>query len=186
MYILILLVWIFTAIVTGVVASDKGHGFGSWTLAGLLLGPFGLIAAAGLSDQKLREFIRRTIDPDSIHQIQNTQKLLNRTNQYLDSKPRLLQESKSNFDSQRGKYIGDFLLKKTASEDQIWEKILQILEFSRPDIFLLADRGKSNINLSLKGGKAYMICKSDGEKVALAYAKESSEDDFFYWQIKIH
>ena len=63
MRIFLVFIWILTGLTAGVIASDKGHGFGSWTLVGLLLGPLGLIAAAGLSDQKLREYIRRIIDP---------------------------------------------------------------------------------------------------------------------------
>ena len=69
MRILIFFLWILTGIATGVVASDKGHGFGSWAFAGLVLGPLGLIAAAGLSDQKLREYIRRTIETQSVRPI---------------------------------------------------------------------------------------------------------------------
>ena len=42
------------------IASDKGHNATSWFFAGFLLGPLGLIAAAGLSDRKLRKFIRQT------------------------------------------------------------------------------------------------------------------------------
>ena len=185
MYILILFLWILTGIVTGVVASDKGHGFGSWTLAGLLLGPFGLIAAAGLSDQKLREFIRRTIDPQSIHQIHDTQKFLNRTSQYDDSKPKLLKESSNSF-NHKERYLGDFLLNKNASEDQIWMKIFDILEFARPDIASLVDRTKSKMNLTLGVVESYIISQSDGKKLALAYAKQSFDKDIFYWQVRMH
>jgi len=191
MNIAIVLIWILTGVTTGVVASDKGHGFGSWTIAGLLLGPFGLIAAAGLSDQKLREYIRRTIDPTSIYPLNNTQNILNQTEPYRDSTPKLLQASQSSFDFKnqqdaKQKFIGDFLLNKNASENQIWTKILEILEFHRPELVPLVDRSKSNINLSLTGGKALKICKSNKQKLALAYAKERAENDNLYWQVKIY
>ncbi len=192
MYILILLFWILTGITTGVVASDKGHGFGSWTLAGLLLGPLGLIAAVGLSDQKLREYIRRTIESESIRPIQNTQKLLDKNDLYVDSTPipKLLSEGPGELAYQtkeytREKYIDDFLLNKSASEEQLWMKIVEILEFYNPDIAALAERSKSNFNIDFTGGRAYVICKSDGQKIALAYAKESSNNDY-YWQLKMY
>ena len=41
------------------IASYKGHNATSWFFAGFLLGPLGLIAAAGLSDKKLRKYIRQ-------------------------------------------------------------------------------------------------------------------------------
>ena len=40
------------------VADDKGHNGFSWFLAGVFLGPVGLIAAAGLGDRKLRRYQR--------------------------------------------------------------------------------------------------------------------------------
>ncbi|WP_320667390.1 hypothetical protein [Prochlorococcus sp. MIT 1307] len=191
MRILIFFFWILTGIATGVVASDKGHGFGSWLFAGLLLGPLGLIAVAGLSDQKLREYIRRTMEPPSIRTNQNTQKLLEEINLKVDSTPKLLSESQSNFDEQnqgylKDKYIGDFLLNKRATKDQIWRKIFEMLEFHRPDIATLSDPVKSNLNLSLTGGRAYIICRSDGAKIALAYTKDSPDNHYLYWQLRIY
>ena len=151
MRILIFLLWILTGIATGVVASDKGHGFGSWAFAGFLLGPLGLIAAVGLSDQKLREYIRRSIEPQSIQPFRNSQNILEQSDLDVDSKPKLLNQGQSNFtyqlqENSKEKYIGDFLLKTSASEEQIWIKILELLKFRRPDIVSLADRSKSNTN----------------------------------------
>ena len=189
MRISIVFLWILTGIVTGVVASDKGHGFGSWAFAGLLLGPLGLLAAVGLSDQKLREYIRRTIDPQSIHPIQNSQNILDRSSFYSEAKPKLLNESKFAYQSKdrlKEKYIGDFLLNKSASEDQLWNKIVEMFEFFRPGLVDIADRTKSNSNLSSSGGMAYIICSSDGQKLALAYAKDSSDESSFYWQIRMY
>ena len=100
MRILILFLWLLTGIVTGVVASDKGHGFGSWALAGFLLGPIGLIAAAGLSDQKLRGYISRSIQSQYTRPAQNTQRLIEQNYLDLDSAPKLLNESQRTFQLQ--------------------------------------------------------------------------------------
>ncbi len=42
---------------TATVARSKGHSEGAWFLIGLLTGPFGLIAAAGLSDRALYKLL---------------------------------------------------------------------------------------------------------------------------------
>ena len=188
---LVLFLWIVTGIVTGVVASDKGHGFGSWLFVGLFLGPLGLIAAAGLSDQKLREYLRRTIEPQSVNSTVSTQTLFDSKALYVDnsSSVKLLRQSdveNNKQESSKEKYICDFLLNKSASEDQLWTKIIEMLDFCKPDIVSLIDRKKSNMNISLTGGRAYMICKSDGEKIALAYSKDSSDGDNFYWQLRMY
>ena len=191
MRLLIVFIWILTGFTTGVVASDKGHGFGSWTLAGFFLGPFGLIAAAGLSDQKLREYIRRTIESPLVDPITTNKKLLAQNDIYLDSQPKLLKESQSNLDgysqsSAKEKYISDFLLNKDASDNQIWRKIIDMFEFCNPDLVYLADQSKSKSKSSLSSGKAYLICDSDGQKLALAYAKTSNDDEKYYWKIKVY
>ena len=191
MRILIVFLWILTGFTTGVVASDKGHGFGSWTVAGFFLGPLGLIAAAGLSDQKLREYIRRKIDPDFVDPIQSNKRFLKRTDLYFDSPPKLLQESSTNFEKEtpantKEKYIGDFLLNREASENEIWKKIIEMFEFDSPDLVYLADQQKSKIITSLSGGKAYLICDSDEKRIALVYSKLSNDDQDLYWKIKIY
>ena len=191
MRILLAFLWILTGLTTGVVASDKGHGFGSWFFLGLFLGPLGLIAAAGLSDQKLREYIRRIIDPNLVAPIRSNQKILNRTDLFLDSQPKLLKESQSNF--QKGvqsyaheKYMGDFLLNRDASQNEIWTKVVEMFEFRNPDLVYLADQTKSKTMSSPSGGKAYLICDSSERKIALAYAKLSYNEEEFHWKIKIY
>tara|TARA_Y100001968_G_C19159738_1_gene620224 strand:- start:214 stop:789 length:576 start_codon:yes stop_codon:yes gene_type:complete len=191
MRLLIVFLWILTGVTTGVVASDKGHGFGSWTFAGLFLGPLGLIAAAGLSDQKLREYIRRTIDPSLVDPIQTNQRLLDQTDLYFDSPPKLLKGSQTNLEGEtqtysKEKYIGDFLLNRDASEDEIWTKIIEMFDFRRPDLVYLADQTKSKIISSLYGGKAYLICDSGEKRIALVYSKLSNDGQDFYWKIKIY
>ena len=58
-----LIVLLISAVISGyltrAVAKDKGHNGADWFLGGFFLGPLGLIAAAGLSDRKLRRYIRQ-------------------------------------------------------------------------------------------------------------------------------
>lgn len=43
---------------TGAVAESKGHDGFIWTIGGFFLGPLALLAAVGLSDLKLRKYLR--------------------------------------------------------------------------------------------------------------------------------
>ena len=157
----IFLLWILTGLLAGVVASDKGHSFVVWGIAGLFMGPLGLIASAGLSDKKLRQYIRK---------IGESQGAI---------KPIREGEDPST------KTIGDFLLPKDASEDQIWEQVYQILNLQKPNIALKADRKRSSLNEPLIGGKEFLVSDSHGNTLALAYAKENSASDFL-WQIDFY
>tara|TARA_Y100001968_G_scaffold168646_1_gene154466 strand:- start:1331 stop:1906 length:576 start_codon:yes stop_codon:yes gene_type:complete len=191
MRILVVFFWIITGFITGVVASDKGHGFGSWTLVGFFLGPFGLLAAAGLSDQKLREYIRRTIDFRVNSSTLTKNNLLEPLDLNIDSSPKLLEQSLGNYKDQnyiyaKENYIGDFLIDKDASYNQIWNKIIEIFEFRNVDLVDLADQSKSNMMSSQSGGKACIIFDLFGEKLALAYSKECSEKNQLYWRVKLY
>ena len=55
----ILIIGLIAGFLASNIASDKGHNATSWFCAGFLLGPLGLIAAAGLSDRKSRKYIRQ-------------------------------------------------------------------------------------------------------------------------------
>ena len=55
---LVLVLVIACGLLAMAVADDKGHNGFSWFLAGVFLGPVGLIAAAGLGDRKLRRYQR--------------------------------------------------------------------------------------------------------------------------------
>ena len=61
--IIFLIAFLISAVVIGyltrAVAKDKGHDGTDWFWGGFLLGPLGLLAAAGLSDRKLRNYIRQ-------------------------------------------------------------------------------------------------------------------------------
>ena len=191
MRVLIVFLWILTGFTTGVVASDKGHGFGSWTLVGLLLGPFGLIAAAGLSDQKLREYIRRTVEFRINSSSLTSNKLLEPLDLNKESSPKLLEQSLANYKDDRNiyqkeNYIGDFLIDKDASDNQIWNKIVEIFEFRNLDLVDLADQSRSKKMLSQSGRKAYMVFDLFGEKLALAYAKECPDENQLYWRVKLY
>ena len=125
MRILIILIWILTGIVTGVVASDKGHGFGSWAFVGFLLGPLGLIAVTGLSDQKLRQYLSQR----SPHfNIENPKNFLDQTHRTTDYSLKLLTQSQRVLGDQtkrlpQDKCIADFLFNINL-KNQIFHKLI--------------------------------------------------------------
>ena len=58
-FLLLIVISLITASLASSIAEDKGHQAFNWCLAGFFFGPLGLIAAAGLSDKKLRKYIRQ-------------------------------------------------------------------------------------------------------------------------------
>jgi hypothetical protein len=54
----LILFLILCGFVSGTVAGDKGHSGFAWGLVGIVVGPIGVIGAAGLSDRKLHRYLR--------------------------------------------------------------------------------------------------------------------------------
>ena len=172
---IIFLIWFFTGIITGVVASDKGHAFGSWLFAGLLLGPLGLLAAAGLSDRRLRQFLRNYEDP--YHAIK--------------SPPKLLFQSKGNnpndlIDITNGQTEDSFVLDKSTGDDALWESIINFLNSKNSKVVNLAAKSNSGRTESLTGGIAFLLCDDKGHKLALAYAKQDSTNENYIWRVRMY
>ena len=138
------------------IASDKGHDGSSWFFAGLLFGPLGLIAAAGLSDRKLRKYIR---------QIGEKQEAIEPGMEY------------KNFGVVR---TAKFEFRKDATEDQIWEKIMEAIG---PDLSKRADRIKSNLINHPFGGKLFTVVGLDGKRLAKAKTVDSGSE--YIWEIEI-
>lgn len=138
------------------IASDKGHDGSSWFFAGLLFGPLGLIAAAGLSDRKLRKYIR---------QIGEKQEAIEPGVEY------------QNFGVVSS---AKFELNKDATEDQIWGKIMEAIG---PDLSKRADRIKSNLINQPFGGRLFSIIDLNGKLLAKAKTIDSGSD--YIWEIEI-
>ena len=75
-FFLLVVISFITAALSSSIAEEKGHQAFNWCLAGFFFGPLGLIAAAGLSDRKLRTYIRQiggkedAISPDTENEAQ--------------------------------------------------------------------------------------------------------------------
>ena len=138
------------------VASGKGYSGTNWFIAGLLFGPLGLIAAAGLSDRRLRKYIRQIGEKqDAIKE---------------ELEPKNTEDLRSD-----GYSIGTFELGEDAVEDVIWEKILSMLS---SDIANKAKRSNSYLNEPLIGGIKFVVNNSNGERLAFATRKQGSIDKY--------
>ena len=162
-FFIVLVLGVITGFLSSNVASDKGHDGLTWFLAGLFFGPLGLITAAGLSDRKLRKYIR---------QIGENQDAI---------KPEVL--SRTSQELRKGNIIGTFQLVRTSEADAIWEKVLSMID---SDIANKADRSKSYLNEPLIGGTEFVINDSNGETLAYASRKEYSMATRKYqWEVSL-
>ena len=163
-----LIVLLISAVISGyltrAVAKDKGHDGTPWFWGGFFFGPLGLIAAAGLSDRKLRNYIR---------QIGEKQDAITPEPLRITAEER--QEERPN------KFIGNFELDKTAEEDAIWEKIISMLN---PDIANKADLRNSYLDDSFLGGTEFVVNDRNGETLAYATRKEYSENTY-QWKVSM-
>lgn len=62
----LLVLWAAMAFFCGVVAGDKGHEGMNWFMAGVVLGPFALLAVTGLSDRKQRRLLNLLVEERGI------------------------------------------------------------------------------------------------------------------------
>ena len=162
-----LLVLVISAVISGyltrAVAKDKGHNGTDWFLGGFFLGPLGLIAAAGLSDRKLRRYIR---------QIGEKQEAIKE-----ELEPKTSKDLRAD-----GYSIGTFELGEDAEDDVIWEKILSMLS---SDIANKANRSNSYLNQPLFGGTEFVVNDSKGERLAFASRFEGSMNNY-QWEVYLN
>ena len=159
-FFVVILLGFFSGFLASSVASDKGHDGSIWFLAGLLLGPLGLIAAAGLSDRKLRRYIR---------QIGEKQDAI---------KPYQSRENEKN------KSVGSFILQKEANEKEVFEKLAELLEKKNySGIIANIDSTKLNFNNPFFGGKELIVHDKNGEIIVLVYSSGSLPDGTM-WQVE--
>ena len=56
---ILILLFLICPVTAGKVAASKGRSIGGWALAGLLLGPLGLLAACGAGDRIQQDALRK-------------------------------------------------------------------------------------------------------------------------------
>ena len=66
LFLAIFFIWLPCGFFAASVAGDKNHNPFAWFFAGLLWGPIGVIAAAGLSDRKQRRYMRLLVEHKGI------------------------------------------------------------------------------------------------------------------------
>ena len=150
-----------TACLASSIAEDKGHSGMALGLCGFFFGPLGLIAAAGLSDRKLRKYIRQ----------------IGEKQEAIKAEPLL----KTSEEERKEKIIGSFELVQAAGDDAGWEKILSLLN---SEIANKADRSKSYINAPMIGSTEFVVSDSNNELLAFASRKEYSINKYL-WEVSL-
>ena len=161
-FFVVLILGVFSGFLSSTVASDKGHDGTAWFLVGLLLGPLGLIASAGLSDRKLRRYLRQIGEKqDAIKPYQSREK-----------------ESEN-------KSVGSFLIPKEANEEEVFEKLAELLEKKNySGVIENIDKTKLNCNNPLFGGKELIVKDKNGETLVLV-SSSGSLPDGIRWQVAL-
>lgn len=162
-FFLLVVIALITGCLASSIAEDKGHSGAAWGICGFLFGPLGLIAAAGLSDRKLRRYIR---------QIGEKQEAIKE-----DLEPKASKDLRAD-----GYSIGTFELPYLADEDAIWEKILSLLS---SDVADKADRSKSYLNDPLLGTTEFVVNDLKGERLAFASRFEGSMKNY-QWEVYLN
>ena len=161
-FFVVLILGLFSGLLSSTVASDKGHDGTAWFLVGLLLGPLGLIASAGLSDRKLRRYLR---------QIGEKQDAI---------KPHQDREQKS-----KNKSVGSFVLPKEANEKEVFEKLVELLEKKNySEVVRTIDKKKLDFNSPLFVGRELIVQDENGETLVFVSTSGSLPEGLM-WQVEL-
>ena len=158
----LIVIALITACLPSSIAEDKGHDRTAWAYEDFCLLPLAWLQPLGLSDRKLRKYIK---------QIGEKQEAIK-----AEPLPKTSEEER------KEKIIGSFELVQTAEEDAIWEKILSLLS---SDVADKADRSKSYLNYPLNGTAEFVVTDSNRQILAFASRKESSNNNY-QWEVSMN
>ena len=161
-FIVVIVLGLFSAFLAGNVASDKGHDGTLWFLAGLLLGPLGLIAAAGLSDRKLRRYIRQ-----------------------IGEKQDAIKPDQSRERATKNKPDWSFIASNDDNQHQLFEKLVKLLkEKNSSELIGRIDTEKLEINSPLFGREELIVQDKKGENLVLVTASGSLPEGIL-WRVEL-
>jgi hypothetical protein len=144
----------------GKVAHAKGWSGFAWGMAGFLFGPLGLIAAAGLPDRRLRQYLREL----SMHQGVSLE---------------ALEKESDSFDQSSFAESGnaDFTTSKYATDEDIWDYLWAVMPQEIRDC---ADKGASD----LRGNQGRIIVRgANGNYLCEANEVQTSKDGLTSWKV---
>ena len=101
----LVIVWLSAGFYCGQVAHQKGYSGTAWAIGGLFFGFIALIAAAGLPDRKLRQYIRL------IGEKQNAIEVVKETVEVVDGNKKI-----------------SFAMPKDASKEEIYKELVLVLK----------------------------------------------------------
>lgn len=96
---------VISAFFCGHLATSKGLDSGSWFVVGLLFGPLGLLAAAGMPDRMMRQYLRAIVEAQGIE-------------------TKSIEPEISDLPLKENEFIAD----KGSMKESLWESVLEILD----------------------------------------------------------
>ena len=159
MVLIISLLWILCAFLSAYLAKEKGHNGLLWFWIGLIGGIISMIAAAGLSDRKLRK---------DIIQINEREKIIDEV-KTISKKPFRYKEKFT------------FSTKINANENEVFSYLSKLLRKSdeTKEEFNALNIDSYEFNQSSLGGKAFIVYDSD--RVSLLILTSHKKENKLFW-----
>ena len=159
MVLVISLLWIVCAFLSAYLAKDKGHNALHWLLIGLIGGFISIIAAAGLSDRKLRK---------DIIQIYEREKIIDEV-KTISKKPFRYKEKFT------------FSTNINANENEVFSYLSKLLTKSDEtrEEFNALKIDSYEFNNSSLGGKAFIVYDSD--RISLLILTSQKKENKLFW-----
>ena len=159
MVLFISLVWIFCAFLSAFIAKDKGHNTLLWFFFGLIGGIISLIAATGLSDRKLRNYIRIICEKE----------IPIKEETFISRKPFRYREKFT------------FSTGINANENEVYRNLSNVLRKSRDtkEAFDALKIDSFEFSESILGGKAFIAYDTD--KISLIILTSQKKENKLLW-----
>ena len=145
-FLVLVIVWFFSAFFCGEVASQKGYSGIAWFIGGLFFGFIALIAAAGLPDRKLRKYIRL------IGEKQNAIEIVKEKFKLVDGNTKI-----------------SFSMPKDSCKEEIYKELVDLLKDGGCK---LEKYNVTSYNLYNKLDKKFVVNSDEVDQLIVLYGKE--------------
>ena len=159
MVLILSLIWILCAFLSAFLAKDKGHNALLWFLIGLIGGIISMVAATGLSDRKLRNYIRAISEKDELAKEEN----FNLKKPFRYREKFTFSTGINANENEVYSYLSNFLRKSKDTKEAFDALKIDSFEFSE----------------SILGGKAFIVY--DANKISLIILTSQQKEDKLLW-----
>ena len=159
MVLILSLLWIISAFLSALLAKDKGHNALLWFFIGLIGGIISVVAATGLSDRKLRNYMRIISEKEKLSKEEN----------FISKKPFRYREKFT------------FSTGINANENEVYNHLSNFLRKSRDtkEVFDALKVDSFEFSESILGGKAFIVY--DANMISLIILTSQKKEDKLLW-----